>query len=138
MNASYQVEKDAHGLCKYWEFPGFNRAVDGNIQRGPFVVRQVKGRIISAYWEGSWETGVVPVLELRGPGSSSKIYEVRGDKTGYFKLKNLPRGQYCFFASASELGWGGAFGIIIIDKKANRKNEIEIVLGFGVPNEDSF
>jgi hypothetical protein len=137
-NSSYQIEKDVHGLCRVWEFSGYNRAVEADVPYSPFVVRQVRGRIISDFWEGSWEPGVVPVLELRGPGASSKIYEVRGDKTGYLMLKNLPQGQYCFFASASEVGWNGAFGIIIIDRKASRKNEIEITLGFGVPSENSF
>jgi hypothetical protein len=64
--------------------------------------------------------------------------EVRGDKTGYFELNNLPHGQYCFFASASRIGWNGAFGIIIIDKKANRKNEIEIELAVGGPSSASY
>lgn len=137
-NPSYYPEQDILNFCRYWEFPGYERAVDGNSQRGPFVVRQVRGRIISGFWEGSWETGVVPVLELRGPGPSLKIYEVRGDETGYFWLKDLPQGQYCFFASASRIGWNGAFGIIIIDKKANRKNEIEIVLGMGLPSNVTF
>ncbi len=138
INSSYQIEEDVHRLCKVQEFPGYNRAVEENVRYGPFIVRQIKGRIISEAWQGSWETDVVPILELRGPGVSSKIYEVRGDKMGYFRLKNLPPGRYCFFASASEVGWNGAFGIIIIDKKASGKNEIEITLGFGVPNEALF
>jgi hypothetical protein len=129
-----RIDYDLYPVCRIEEFAGAKRAVEYPLQISePFILRQVKGKIIHANWQGAWQDRVWPILELRGPGKSEKNYEVRGDSTGHFMLKNLPEGRYCFFASANLVGWTGAYGIIIIDKKANPNKEIEIVLGFGAP-----
>ena len=131
---SAQAKQDIYDICRVGEFAGASRAVDQlNPIYEPIIVRQVKGKITYPDWEGSWGDIVRPILELRGPGKSSKIYEVHGDATGRFELKTLPKGRYCFFASVSSSGYHGAYGIIVIDKKADPKKEIEIVLGLGAP-----
>jgi hypothetical protein len=99
----------------------------------PIRVRKVIGRIIFEGWDGSWYEDSWPILRLRGPWKSQKIYEVHGDAEGQFELKHLPEGQYCFFASASCSGYHGYYGIIIIDKDADKKNKIEIKLPWAVP-----
>jgi hypothetical protein len=109
------------GAVHIWDFPETIR------------VRQAKGRIIYEGWAGSWYENSWPILRLRSRGKSQKTYEVHGDVKGRFVLKHLPEGEYCFFASASCSGYHGYYGIIIIDKKADKKNEIEIELPWAVP-----
>ena len=109
------------GAVHIWDFPE------------PIRVRRVRGRIIFEGWDGSWYKNSWPILRLRGPQESQKIYEVHGDAEGQFELKHLPEGQYCFFASASCSGYHGYYGIIIIDKKADKNNRIEIKLPWAVP-----
>lgn len=109
------------GAVHIWHFPE------------PIRVRRVSGRIIFAGWDGSWYENSWPILKLRGPWKSQKIYEIHGDSKGRFALKHLPEGQYCFYASASCSGYHGFYGIIILDEKADKKKEIEIVLPFAGP-----
>jgi hypothetical protein len=126
-----------YSFCRTWEFSGPNRAVEFSfpVSNEPIVLHELKGRITYTGWEGSWQEGVLPVVELRGPGDSAGTWEVRGNSVGDFIRKGLPQGQYCFFAGVSVIGWQGAFGILIIDKKADPSKELDIVLGFGNPRQ---
>lgn len=126
-------EKDIYYVCRPEEFASDSAAVHFFPISEPIMVRQIRGKITYQDWEGSWGDDLWPILKLRGPGKSSKTYEVRGDATGRLVLRNLPEGRYCFVASASGPGYHGAYGIIIIDRKADPKKEIEIVLPPGAP-----
>jgi hypothetical protein len=83
-------------------------------------------------WKGTWGDDW-PVLYLRSLAKSEKTYEIRGDVTGRIFSKKLPQGSYCFLACASASGYHGAYGIIIIDKKADTKNQINIELPLATP-----
>lgn len=99
----------------------------------PIRVRQVRGSI-TVEGGGLWYEGIYPILQIQRYGKSGKIYEVHGDRTGRFVLKHhLTEGIYCFVASASWVGFHGYYGIIIIDKKADKTKEIKIELPAAVP-----
>jgi hypothetical protein len=134
--APTQVEDIPHELydaCRINEMAEGTGAVHIWYFPEPIRVRKVSGRIIFEGWDGSWYENTWPILKLRGPWKSQRIYEVHGDAEGHFELKHLPEGQFCFFASASCSGYHGYMGIIIINKKADKTNKIEIMLPFAVP-----
>jgi hypothetical protein len=119
-------------LCRPEEFAGSRTAVQFFPIREPLRVRRIKGMITIRDWKGTWGDDW-PVLYLRSLAKSGKTYEIRGDSTGRIFFKRLPQGSYCFLASASSSGYHGAYGIIIIDKKADKKKEINIELPLAVP-----
>ncbi len=88
----------------------------------PFVVREVKGRLL---WEGGWPGDRGPLFEIRRTGEmGARIYSVYADLDGNFVIKDIPQGRYCY--RASNLGFIGYEGIVIVEKHANPKNEIVI------------
>jgi hypothetical protein len=125
-------QKNLYSFCRPQELDGGLEAVRYFPISEPITVRQIKGMIISENWHGSWGDWR-PTLYLRGPGKSQRTYKIRGDATGRIVIGHLAMGSYCFLATAGGSGYHGAYGIIIIDKKADPKNEIRIELPFAVP-----
>jgi hypothetical protein len=123
---------DIYDLCRPYEFIGNINAVELFYISEPLRVRRIKGMITIRDWKGTWDEDW-PVLYLRSLSKSQKTYEIRGDTTGRIFSKKLPQGSYCFLACASAPGYDGAYGIIIIDKRADRKKEINIELPLGTP-----
>lgn len=123
---------DLRNLCRPEEFAANSMAVQFFPIREPLRVRRIKGMITIRDWKGTWGDDW-PVLYLRSLAKSKKTYEIRGDVTGRIFPRKLPQGSYCFVASASASGYRGAYGIIIIDKKADPKNEINIELPLAAP-----
>jgi len=98
---------------------------------GPFWVRQVSGRLISVNWDGSWQEGVRPLFEIRAVGKGTKIHRIEADAQGRFAIRGLREGQYCFAASC--WGWDSYIGTVIVDKRADPKNEISIEMDLASP-----
>jgi hypothetical protein len=98
---------------------------------GPLWVRQVSGSLISRNWDGSWQEGVRPLFEIRAVGKGTRIHRVKADAQGRFSIRGLSDGQYCFMASC--WGWDTYFGTVIVDKRADPKNEIFIEMGLASP-----
>lgn len=86
----------------------------------PFTVREVKGQL---KWYGGWPDGILPLFEIRRSGKGTRILGVNTDAEGNFVMKNIPDGRYCFQASCGG-GWVAFMGIIIVDRKADPKNQI--------------
>jgi hypothetical protein len=131
----FVVDESVFSLCDPREFVGYeiDMVVEAFPIREPLRVRNIRGRITYPDWQGSWSWGPCkPILFLRNQ-KTKKAYEVRCDATGRFVFKRLPQGPYCFFACSGCPGYDGAYGVIIIDKKADPKNEINIELPFAAP-----
>lgn len=86
----------------------------------PFIVREVRGKL---NWYGGWPEGILPLFEIRRTGKGTKILGVHTDAEGNFLMENIPAGRYCFQASCGQ-PWIAFLGIIIVDKKADPKNQI--------------
>ena len=130
------ADENVLGLCDPREFLCYEiDMVDTTLPiREPLIVRSISGRITYPDWQGSWSWGPCkPVLFIRDPKKPRKTYEVRCDPTGRFAFKKLRPGRYCFFACSGCPGYDGAYGIVIIDKKADPKNEINIELPLATP-----
>lgn len=123
---------DIYDLCRPYEFDGNSNVVELFHISEPLRLRRIKGMITIRGWKGTWDEDW-PVLYLRSLSKSQKTYEIRGDSTGRIFSRKLPQGSYCFLACASAPGYDGAYGIIIIDKKADPKNEINIELPLAAP-----
>jgi hypothetical protein len=123
---------DIYHLCRPYEFDGYKNVGELFHISEPLRVRRIKGMITIRDWKGTWDE-YWPVLYLRSLSKSQKTYEIRGDSTGRIFSRKLPQGSYCFLACASAPGYDGAYGIIIIDKRADPKNEIHIELPLGTP-----
>ena len=90
----------------------------------PFTVRAVKGVVLDP--SGAEMEGVV--VEIRdGAG------QIRGTKTnrkGTFKLSGVPKGTYKFKVTMN--GFQSVVGDIIISNKANKTDQMKIVMQLGV------
>jgi hypothetical protein len=90
----------------------------------PFTVRAVKGVVLDP--SGAEMEGVV--VEIRdGAG------QIRGTKTnrkGTFKLGGVPKGTYKFKVTMN--GFQSVVGDIIISNKANKTDQMKIVMKLGV------
>jgi hypothetical protein len=91
----------------------------------PFLVRTVKGKFTNTL--GEWpENPPRPALfEIRRMGETAVI-QTLVDSEGNFKIPSVPEGQYCFKATAYL--WESVMGIIIVSKRASRKNSIHFVM----------
>lgn len=119
-------------LIKICDSRGFAESFDSIAETlGPFSVRQVSGCLTSRNWDGSWQEGIRPLFEIRAMGKGTKIYRAKADAQGRFAIRGLRDGQYCFMASC--WGWDTYFGIVIVDKHADPKNEISIEMGLASP-----
>jgi hypothetical protein len=121
---------DIYHLCRPYEFDGYKNVGELFHISEPLRVRRIKGMITIRDWKGTWDE-YWPVLYLRSLSKFQKTYEIRGDSTGRIFSRKLPQGSYCFLACAP--GYDGAYGIIIIDRKADPKNEINIELSLAAP-----
>ncbi len=90
----------------------------------PYVVRQVRGRI---FWEAGWPGKKGPLFEIRKIGKNTRIRGVHADLDGYFVMKNVREGRYCF--QVSEYAFTSIIGFIFVDKHADPKKEIFIEMG---------
>ncbi len=119
-------------LIKICDSRGFAESFDSIAETlGPFSVRQVSGCLTSRNWDGSWQEGIRPLFEIRAMGKGTKIYRAKADAQGRFAIRGLRDGQYCFMASC--WGWDTYFGIVIVDKHADPKNEIFIEMDLASP-----
>ncbi|MEN6311578.1 MAG: hypothetical protein ABFD80_08605 [Acidobacteriota bacterium] len=92
----------------------------------PIIVRKIKGRMVPRD-DNRWpELCGPPLFQIRAMGKGTKIMTATGDINGKFVMENIPDGQYCFHASC--YGWNDCAGIIIVDKKADRKKKIFLEL----------
>jgi hypothetical protein len=90
----------------------------------PFTVRDVRGVVLDP--SGAEMKGVV--VEVR-----DETGRVRGTKTnakGTFKLGGVPKGNYKFKVTMN--GFQSVVGDIIISKKANKTDQMKIVMKIGV------
>jgi hypothetical protein len=94
----------------------------------PFVVREIKGKILNATGYG-WTKDVRVLFEIREAGHNL-IKKTYGDENGDFSMKNISDGRYCFKATVT--GWQSVIGIIIVNKKAARKTKIVFEMRLGV------
>lgn len=91
----------------------------------PFIVREIKGRIIPENVAYSWPYRP-PMFEIRAMGKGTMIHRTQVDKNGRFILKDIPEGIYCFYISCP--GWEDVIGAIIVDKDADRARAISLVI----------
>jgi len=111
---------------------GFTRSDDENLLDEiwkPFVVREIKGKIINKAGDDGWPKDARVLLEIRGIVKDSQIKRSYADEKGNFVMKNIPEGRYCFRAHA--VGWQVVMGIIIVDKKADPNNKIVFTMPLG-------
>lgn len=113
-------------LFTIFDFNGFTN--EGSVMEviyKPFIVREIKGRLLPYNTDRTWYEAL-PLFELRALGKGTKISRVRADKNGFFVMKNIPEGLYCY--SISCLGWHVYMGVVIVDKKANPESTISILM----------
>jgi hypothetical protein len=90
----------------------------------PFTLRAVRGVVLDA--SGAEMDGVV--VEVRDEAGS-----IRGTKTnrkGTFKLSGIPKGTYKFKVTMN--GFQSVVGNIVVSKKANKSDQMKIVMKVGV------
>jgi len=92
------------------------------------IVRAVKGKITNE--QGGWPTKWPILFEIRRTEGASETIKVYADNEGKFSIPDVAAGSYCFKATVD--GWQSVIGIIKVDKKANPRNSIQIVLKIGV------
>ena len=93
----------------------------------PFILHKLVGTIYSE--GGRWPESVASseiLFRLTGPGESKEVWRIEIDDNGHFNMK-LPEGSYEY--SIEVLGWDDAEGIVIINKKANKRKRFSITLG---------
>jgi hypothetical protein len=118
--------------------PGFICGTEGFTQspiehivdeiKQPIIVRAVKGQITNE--QGGWPRDTSILFEIReigGLGGTAKTY---ADSEGSFCLPDVAEGRYCF--KITVLGWQSVIGIIQVDRRANAKDSILIVMKIGV------
>ena len=92
----------------------------------PFIVKAVRGTIL----HGEYHDQVVPMegvlIEVRGPGSSERIWKDMTDERGKFRIDGLPFGEYAFKTSFH--GFQPVIGFIVLSNKADSKSTITIRL----------
>ncbi len=114
-----EISQTPYEIC---DKEGFNPGTSSLDQiEKPYVVRQVRGRI---FWEGGWPGKKGPLFEIRKIGKNTRIRGVHADLNGYFVMKNVREGRYCF--KASEYGFTSIIGFIFVDKHADPNKEIFI------------
>ena len=89
----------------------------------PFTVRAVRGVVLDA--TGAEREGVV--VEIR-----DQTGQIRGTNTngqGRFNLHGVPEGRYRFKVTLN--GFQSVVGDVAVTKKANKADQIKIVLNFG-------
>ncbi|MEN6310752.1 MAG: hypothetical protein ABFD80_04360 [Acidobacteriota bacterium] len=91
----------------------------------PFITREVKGKVVPENIDGIWHDDL-PEFEIRAMGKGTPIHRTQADKNGSFSIKNIPEGIYCFYMSCD--GWEDNLGVIIVDKEADRKKTISILI----------
>lgn len=96
----------------------------------PFIVREVKGKILNSDDDYGWSENIRVLFEIRRQGENSDVNRVFADANGEFRMVNIPEGNYCFKATVS--GWQSVMGIIIVTKKANPMNKIVFKMRLGV------
>lgn len=92
--------------------------------RQPIVVRSVKGKITNE--QGGWPEGISVLFEIRRTGEAAEIIQAIGHGEGHIEIPGVPEGTYCFKATAG--GWRSVMGIIKVDKRADPKKTILIVM----------
>ena len=94
----------------------------------PIVVRNVRGKITNTI--DGWPKDLPILFELRGIEMGAKTIQVYADAEGNFEMPRIPKGHYCFKATVD--GWRSVMGIIKVDKRADPKKMIHIVMLIGV------
>jgi hypothetical protein len=94
----------------------------------PFVVRHVRGQLISE--GGDWPDDWPILFEIRGTWAGAKTIRAYADGKGNFEIPAVAEGRYCFKATVE--GWRSVIGIIKVDRHANPKRSIRIVMLMGV------
>lgn len=61
---------------------------------------------------------------------AGKITRVQSDSRGFFRIPDVPAGEYCFKATA--VGWQSVLGRIVVSKKAEPANRVTFVMPLGV------
>jgi hypothetical protein len=94
----------------------------------PFVVRQIKGKIVDLEGNTIWFKDHPPLLEIRAFKVliGKPLHGVYVDKNGGFEMEGVPDGPYCFKATMD--GWRSVIGIIVVNKKADPKKTIILKL----------
>lgn len=87
-----------------------------DVYETPFTVRQVKGQIYNAINDGEWEDSQV-LFEIRGLDKKGRIRQTHADRLGYFEIRNVSEGRYCFKATTN--GWASVMGIIVVSRTAD-------------------
>ncbi|MFI5176534.1 MAG: carboxypeptidase-like regulatory domain-containing protein [Terriglobia bacterium] len=112
------------------EFKGFTKSPTEHIIcriEEPFTVPSVQGTIV---FRGKDDPLSDVAFEIRGPGSQERIRATKTDSAGHFKNRHVPEGTYTF--KATRYGFQSVVGKIILSRKANRKNTIDVQMPIGV------
>lgn len=88
----------------------------------------IKGKIINDV--GGWPDKTQILFELRRNENGAKTIQAYADGEGNFEIPSVAKGQYCFKATVD--GWRSVMGIIKVDKRAEPKKMILIVMLLGV------
>lgn len=117
-------EKITVSLCSISEFAQADS--EGFIEQmeQPIVVRNVRGKITNEI-EG-WPPNCKIMFELRKIGNGAKTIRAYADGEGNFEIPRIPKGHYCFKATVG--GWRSVMGIIKVDRRADPKKTILIVM----------
>ena len=91
-------------------------------------VRFVEGVITSQ--SGGWPEGTFVTLELRPTRGPRKLRQVQADGRGFFKMPDVPPGEYCFKATTD--GWQSVVGVIVVTKSADPAARVSFEMPLGV------
>jgi hypothetical protein len=90
----------------------------------PIVVRNIRGKITNT--TGGWPPRCTILLELRRIGNGAKTIQAFADGEGNIEIPRVAKGYYCFKATVK--GWRSVMGIIKVDRRADPKRTILIVM----------
>jgi len=90
----------------------------------PFTARTVRGVVLDP--SGAEMDGVV--VEIRD--EAGRIRGTKTNRKGTFKLGGVPKGTYKFKVTMN--GFQSVVGNIVVSKKANKTDQVKIVMKLGV------
>jgi hypothetical protein len=88
------------------------------------IVRTIRGKITNEIER--WPRNCTILFEIRRIGNGGNTIQAGADGEGNFEIPNIATGRYCFKATVN--GWRSVMGIIKVDRRANAKKTILIVM----------
>jgi hypothetical protein len=125
---SCSLERKPSDICKAEHFTKSRWEHFIEEIKQPIVVSIVKGKITNA--QGGWPDNWPVLFEIRRTRKSAKTIQAYANVEGNFEIPDIAEGHYCFKATVE--GWRSTIGTIIVDRKADPKKTILIVMKLGV------